>query len=287
MTKKLLILGIVTFLIGAYKAQAQVKVHIGALTSVNSTFVMDKGLSEDPRYSAAMTYKWSPIGLAFGTDFNNGLGLQLESMLANQGQIYHIVDVAKQKIGERRIDMEFIQLPLLLRMMGSGDSRTKFNFMFGPQLSILTYAKEVYNQYQNGTLVLPEGAEPPSNSTEYDSQNQTYKSPAQTVVIASTTGKSSVEDFKKQNLELAVGFGLNIGLSDNIYLSTNVRGVYGFTDMRNEDFINKVKNNTGNALVKDLFGQRANASVGLQLGLHYTFGGGASGKSFRPRNSSY
>ncbi len=38
--------------------------------------------------------------------------------------------------------------------------------------------------------------------------------------------------------------------------------------MRNSDVIEAIKNGEGG----DIFGQRANLLVGVQLGLHYTFG---------------
>jgi hypothetical protein len=256
---------------------AQAKFHLGLTTAVNSTFVLDKGLAEDPRYDSQLRYRWAPIGAAAGVDFSRGWGLQLESILSRQGQIYQIIDVAQQPVGERRIDLEYIQLPLLLRMFGSGNSRTRFNFMFGPQLSILTYAREAYNQYQTATLVLPEGIDqPPAGATNYNPQTRTYTMPATAGEVAISAGKRAVDDFRKQNLELAMGLGINVSITNNLYISTNLRGTYGFTDIRNEDVIASVKNNTGNQFVKDLFGHRANATLGLQLGLHYTFGQGVN-----------
>lgn len=250
---------------------AQVRVHIGATSAFNSTFVLDKGLSDDPRYNAEMTYKWSPVGLAFGTDFSNGFGLQLESILSKQGQIYQIVDIAQQQIGERKIDLEYIHLPLLLNLMGNSASRTSFNFMFGPQLSILTQGQEIYQQYKQGTLQLPEGGQVPQGAT--DNGNGTYTAPPSTTILASTDASSALKKFKDKDLQLAVGFGLNIDIGSYLYLSTNVRGNYGFTDMRNEDLINSIKQNSANDVLKDLFGRRANMLVGVQIGLHYMIGG--------------
>ena len=73
-------------------AQAQVKIHLGASTAMNSTFVLDKGLKADPRYLSTATYKWAPVGFSFGIDFGKKFGLQLESIKAAQGQIYEVRD---------------------------------------------------------------------------------------------------------------------------------------------------------------------------------------------------
>src|SRR6187551_2518421 len=124
------------------KAQG-VQVHIGATTAVNATFVLDKGLSEDPRYNSTMTYNTAPIGFNFGVDFTNKFGLSLESILSNQGQIYEVIDAAKKISGERKIDLTYMNLPLLVRFMGGGNGAARANFNIGPQVSFLTQATEI------------------------------------------------------------------------------------------------------------------------------------------------
>jgi hypothetical protein len=56
-------------------------------------------------------------------------------------------------------------------------------------------------------------------------------------------------------------------------LSTNIRGSYSFTDMRNEDLLNSIQQNSVNDVLKDLAGRRANMLLGAQIGLHFMFGG--------------
>jgi hypothetical protein len=221
-----------------------------------------------------MTYNWAPIGIAFGADFNRGFGLQLESFLSNQGQIYDIVDIAKQKIGERRIDLQYINLPLMLNFLSNSPSRTSFNFMLGPQLSLLTQGQEIYEQYKAGTLKLPEGGQVPAGAT--DNGNGTYNFPAGTTIIASSDAASAMKQFRDKELQIAVGLGLNIDIGSHMYLSTNIRGSYSFIDMRNQDLIESIKKNSPDDVLKDLAGRRANMLVGAQIGLHYMFGGNRS-----------
>lgn len=258
----------------ALQASAQVRVHLGATTAYNSTFVLDEGLAKDPRYSAQMTYNWAPVGMAFGADFNRGFGLQLESILSNQGQIYEIIDVAKQKIGERRIDLQYINLPLMLNFLSNSSSRTSFNFMLGPQISLLTKGQEIYDQYKAGTLQTPENGQIPAGAT--DNGNGTYNYPAGTTVLASNDAASAIKQFRDKELQIAASLGLNIDIGSHLYLSTNIRGNYSFTDMRNEDLINSIRQNSVNDVLKDLFGRRANMLVGAQIGLHFMFGGNRS-----------
>ena len=99
---------------------AQPRIHMGLTTGFNSTHVLDKGLQSDPRYVAKANYEWAPIGASFGVDFSNRFGLQLESIKAAQGQIYQMIETAQnvqQMIAERNIDLSYIQIPLLMKMM--------------------------------------------------------------------------------------------------------------------------------------------------------------------------
>jgi hypothetical protein len=190
--------------------------------------------------------------------------------------VYEIIDATKKVIGERRIELNYVHLPLLLRTFGTGSARTRANFMFGPQLSLLTRGQEIYDQHQAGTLVLPEGENLPAGATNYDPAARTYTMPAQETTIYSTEAKNAVERFRKTDLQLALGIGLDIDLGRNLYLSSQIRGNYGFVDVRNEDVIKALQNSTGQQFTNDLFGRRANVLVGVQLGLHWMFGGNRS-----------
>jgi|GEM_PF-5224096 len=139
------------------------QVHLGATTAYNATFVLDKGLSDDPRYNSTYTYQLAPIGFNFGVDFGRKFGLQLESILSNQGlesilsnqgQIYDMINVAEQIAGQRKIDLQYINLPLMMKFMGGGNGKARTNFNFGPQMSILTKAVESI-QANAGTFTIP------------------------------------------------------------------------------------------------------------------------------------
>src|SRR5687767_8069771 len=95
LTNRIFLLLICVF--AAQVSMAQVGIHLGATTAINATFVLDKGLTEDPRYNKPeMTYKMAPIGFNFGVDLGRKFGLSLESILSKQGQIYEIIDAAEQ-----------------------------------------------------------------------------------------------------------------------------------------------------------------------------------------------
>lgn len=247
------------------------QIHIGATTGLNATFVLDKGLREDPRYNSTYTYQWSPVGVSFGVNLGRKLGLQLESILSNQGQLYEVVNQAKEIAGKRDISLQYINLPLLLQFMGGGSGKARTNFNFGPQLGLLTKATELV-RFDPGTYTIPDDPnfELPPGAT--DNGDGTY-----TLTEAYTQQFSKeANDFKNAEFQIAMAFGVDIDLSKHLYLSTQVRANYSLTDMRNGDVINAIRNGSAS----DIFGARANMLVGIQLGLHYMFG---STRSFKGR----
>lgn len=273
-----------SLLLSTYVSFSQVQVHIGATTAVNATFVLDKGLSEDPRYNSTMTYKVAPIGLNFGVDLGRKFGLSLESILSKQGQIYDMIDAAKKVQGERNIDLTYLQLPLLMRFMGGGNAGARANFNIGPQFSFLTQATETFKAKAGVDYTIPEGSSIEEIQSNYDSQF-----PDQVTLIAGVAPgtyqfqndfKGEIDKeaskFKNAEFQIAAAFGLDIDLSKHLYLTTQIRANYSISEMSNEDAFDTVKSGNGS----DIFSQKANLLVGVQIGVHYMFG---STRSFKQK----
>ena len=245
------------------------QIHVGATTGMNATFVLDKGLSEDPRYNSTATYQWSPVGFNFGVDIGRKFGLSLESILSNQGQIYEMVDAAKKVSGERKIDLQYLNIPMLMKFMSGGDGKARTNFNFGPQLGILTKATETI-QAQAGDYTIPEGLTIEDIQQDFpgatDNGDGTYNLSSEVPTKDLLTKKAN--DFRNMEFQLAAAFGVDVDLSRHLFLSTQIRANYSLTDMRNGDVIDAIK--AGNA--SDVFGSRANLLVGVQIGLHYSIG---------------
>jgi hypothetical protein len=300
---------------------AQPKIHLGITTAVNSTFVLDKGLSEDPRYSSTANFEWAPVGVNFGVDFTKRIGLQLESIKAAQGQIYQMIETAQAAqtmIAERSIDLSYLQFPLLLKMMNGGNKAARFNFQVGPQLSILSGGSETINfikdasvnlaqggdinledamvliqseqdipiEYQqmyqdalaNGAIAPPDGIGGVEVPIEYFQNGNPgeYNMPENSMMtLMSSEVESKIQSFKDKEIQLAFGFGMDIDVWKNFYISANVRANYSFTDMRNEDLINMIGDND----LTSIFSNRANLLVGAQFGLHWVIGGNRSSRA--------
>lgn len=249
------------------------QVHIGVTSGVNSTFVLDKGLSEDPRYNSQMTYNFAPAGFSFGVDISNGFGIQLESILANQGQVFEVLDVAKTAVGERKIDLSYIQLPLLFKFMSAKATKARTNFSLGPQLSILRNGVETI-QYEASTQNIENTNELPEGATL--NADGSYDVPAlPSTELLSTSANEEINKFNETELQIAASFGVDIDISKYFYLSTLIRANYSFTDMRNGDLVDLLKSSN----LDGLFDRRANLAIGAQIGLNFMFGGVRSFKA--------
>lgn len=308
---------LILFLI-AGTAYAQPRIHLGMTTGFNTTYVLDKGLSSNPSYVAKANYEWAPIGFSGGIDITKRIGFQFESIKAAQGQIYQLVETAQnvqKMVAERNIDLQYLQFPLLLRMMGGSNNAARFNFQIGPQLSILNSGSEVMRFVEDGTLNLQDGGDIPIDVTtvmvgsqgdipqEYiqdlasgavtpPSMNEmeipleyfeNAQNPGQfdipqdaIMTLMNSEVESEIQKFKDKEVQLAFGFGMDFDVLKHFYLSANVRANYSFTDMRNQDLIDYI----GDKDITSIFNNRANLLVGVQLGLHWVIGGN---RSFRAK----
>jgi hypothetical protein len=215
-----------------------------------------------------MTYNTAPIGFNFGVDFTNKFGLSLESILSNQGQIYEVINAAKKISGERKIDLTYMNLPLLVRFMGGGNGAARANFNIGPQVSFLTQASETlqadagdYTIPNDPKFVIPEGGTDNGNGTYHIPGVGTPEDPKEIY-------SKSANDFKSTEFQIAAALGLDIDIARHLYLTTQIRANYSLTDMKNGDAWKTLSGSRP----QDIFSQRANLLVGIQLGLHYTFG---------------
>lgn len=268
---------------------AQIDVHIGASTTVNASFLLDQGINTDPQYVQVQSYDMAPIGASFGLDFNKNFGLQLESIISNFQKAYEIKEqITNTDIGQLKFDMQYLNLPLLLKFMGGNDNRARMNFMFGPQLSVLTQGQEALKLYQaaaNGELSIPDIG-------EYDPLNNNGTLPEGTIQNADGSftlpanmpaegfesnlllkdSQNKYSDFRDKEIHIVAGFGLDVDVSPKLYISMIVKADYGLTDMRNGDLIDQLANSTLTS-VEDLFDKRANLAVGAQISVHYMFNG--------------
>jgi len=266
--KKVILVAVVFLIIVQTQTKAQIRFHVGMSTALNSTFVLDKGLKADPRYLSTATYKWAPVGFTFGVDFGKHVGLSLESIKAAQGQIYEVIDAFEKVQGYRDFDMSYLQFPLLLKFMSGGDGLARFNFQIGPQLSLLQGGSTEILKYAQSIQSIPDGVVAPDGAVLLPDGN--YDVPAVDEIISSSDDIQNLfGDFQSKEIQLAAAVGASFDITRNLYLVTNIKANYSFTDMRGQELLDIVKSGS----VSEIFDQRANLAVGLQLSVHWMIGG--------------
>ncbi len=263
-------------IITANLANAQVRAHFGANTGITTTFLFDEGVKTDPQYVSVQTFEMAPVGFSFGVDVSNKFGLQLESILANQQMIFEIADAVKTSVGERKIDMSYIHIPMLFKFMGGGDNKARMNFNFGPQLSILQGGLESFNVNEPGSIIkVPEGAVDNLPEGSINNGDGTYTLPGNlppegfSADLLKKNAENQIESFKNKEFHIVGGFGLDVDLSRHLYMGINVRADYSITDMRNGDLINQLKDGT----INEIFNKRSTLNVGAQISLNFMIGG--------------
>jgi len=303
----------------AGSAFAQPSIHVGITTALNSTFVLDKGLSEDPRYSAKANYEWAPVGASFGIDFTNRFGLQLESIKAAQGQIYQMIETAQNvqnMIAERNISLSYLQFPLLLKMMSGSNKAARFNFQIGPQLSLLNSGSETLRFIQDANIDLAQGGDipldittvlvgnqtdipiayqdalangkvnPPSNNEleiplEYfqDMENSGQYNMPENSIMTLMNSEVESEIQKIKDKEIQLAFGFGMDIDV-------LKHFYISANVRANYSFTDMRNQDlidfiGDKDITSIFSNRANLLVGAQIGLHWVIGGN---RSFKAKN---
>ena len=305
------------FIICAGSALAQPRIHLGINSGFNSTYVLDKGLSEDPRYTAKANFEWAPIGATVGIDFTNKIGLQLESIKAAQGQIYQMIETAQNvqhMIAERNIDLSYIQFPLLLKMMSGGNKAARFNFQIGPQLSILNTGSETLRFIQDANINLAEGGDIPLDAAtvlvgsqtdipvsyqealasgeinpasanelevplEYfqDTDNPGQYNMPESSMMTLMNSEVESEIQNFKDKEIQLAFGFGMDID-------LIKHFYISANVRANYSFTDMRNQDlidfiGDKDLTSIFSNRANLLVGAQIGLHWVIGGNRSFKA--------
>ncbi len=126
-------------------------------------------------------------------------------------------------------------MPLLMKFMSGSSKKTRFNYSLGPQMSILTTGVESI-QYIASTQEIPDGLDIPAGSV--DNGDGTYDVPTLPYTeLLSTSAEDELQKFKETEIQIAGSIGIDIDISDHLYLSTLLRVNYSFTDMRNDELL--------------------------------------------------
>jgi hypothetical protein len=248
----------VVVILAALSVQAQ-NVRIGLSGGVNSTWLLNKNvLDADDDLDIA-----APFGGRFGIDaiysFNEKVGISLGvNFISVHNQKYTGETDDKTYSFDSKLKLNYLDIPILFRLTSSGGSY----FEIGPQFSFLGKAEE-----------------------ELESN----------IALANYSGKDVKSSLNSTNIGLILGFGVDIDVTENIYITTGLRLGYGFSDVTKE--FNEAElpdpgpfgtnslanywahfedaNTTGDGNADNDFSYEKTSRVfgGLHIGVSYKFGG--------------
>ena len=89
----------------------QFSVGVGVFTGITSSFPIDKGINQDPRYSPNYAVKFAPIGVTVEADYE-GFGVFASPGIVNLGQDFYVVNTLGGQDGRRTMDLQYLTVPI-------------------------------------------------------------------------------------------------------------------------------------------------------------------------------
>ncbi len=234
----------------------QFSMSLGVYTGLTSTFTLDDGISNDPRYGAAYGVKFAPIGLNFGMDYE-GFGFVISPGLVNVGQDFYVVNTAGGHDGKREINLNYLNIPAGFKIhiiqlsffKVSGVISLSAAYLLDGEESIshaatkLKFPTEVYP-------ILPE-----DYIVQYDG-----------VVVPEVNNYiiSDKNDFKSFQLFAAAGFRSDWDINNHWRVTFDFRVNYGLYDPRTDEYVAKVN---AYQTLYDMPGERRDLFPQLSLGI--------------------
>lgn len=251
--KKLFIVGVLFCFSTLLNAQSW---HAGANLGFNSVWIANQnnyGFSE-----LNYEYKWGGfVGLAAGYNFNMHSGVQLELDFVQMGQDYFakVRDFGptnnsgtQDKVDTYRyVDLNYFQIPVMYRYTSNRNKSDKlaFHAMAGPSFGFLLSADQYYEAdvENNGQLV------------EIPLELIAQAIPA----FAATPEKEEAKAFfNSTDIGAQIDLGLDIFISDNLYVTTAAKVYYGFSD-----------NNAEETRERTEYEPSHNFYIGINAGIHF------------------
>jgi len=214
--------------------------HFGAGGSINGTFIVNQNMYGQPEMDYAPTIGGN-VFIAAGYNFSQRYGLRIEPGLSWQGQSYDDNQTIEgvTYATTRDINLNYFKVPILFRFT-PGAGNNKFHLMAGPELAFLMSADQEY--LRDGEPA------PPFYSDE-----------------AGMMINPSQEDIKDRyngmDLGLVIDAGIDIKLSESLFLNLGARLTYGFLDMNADEW--QLKNMSGE------YNASHNFTGGITVGINW------------------
>jgi hypothetical protein len=232
------------------------QISLGIFTGLTTCYTWDTGINQDPRYQNRYDLKAAPIGICYGVDYQ-GYGFVINPGLMGVGQNYKIINTVGGQEGVRKINLQYLNLPVAFKLHVIDLAFFKVSLVAGASAGYLLDGKE-YVTHNSAKFRFPQAVYPilPSDySVEYDG------------VLAPKQDKHimlSKSDFKPLQIFGSFGFRSDWDVTEVWRISLDVRAQYGFTDPRTSAYLARLSDNQ---TLYDLPGNRRDIFAYLNIGI--------------------
>lgn len=246
-------------------ASAQNVEAFGIYGGFNFPVTMDEGLSKDPRYFGQLTFRTTPIGFSYGVD-KVGFGYILTPCYLQAGQKFSIRNSIGGEIGTRDIQMDYISLPIALKLHINDLSFFRLSGVLGLNVNYLIKGRETISQAAS-KVTYPLGVTIPKDPGYVAAYDGVF------VPAVDNLEYVSNEKFNSIQLFAALGLRADFDINDEWSINFDGRANFGLFDSRQTSYVNQLKNPSGepdfngNPGAPDLPGQRREIYLAVSIGI--------------------
>lgn len=225
---------------------AQEGFHFGLVSGLHRSYLLDDYIDDSPNYKGVRNFSSTGLGIAAGYHFSESVGLKLELFANEQGQRWDYTDEQKAKIGELVNYYRYLVVPAYVNMKGK-KGFFRLNFQAGVQYAALLRGYELYN--------LDRQLNPGYLSSNKSADNARY-------------------GLNSSDIQALLGFGFNLHINKELYVSLLGRANYGFIEMRDDAFKQALTGGQTASIYPGLrrsgYSPRNNYGYLIQVGAHYS-----------------
>lgn len=210
----------------------QFSMSLGLFTGITSTYTQDGGIAADPRYKERYELKFAPIGVNFGMDYQ-GFGIVATPGIINVGQNYYVVNTSGGQDGIRKINLQYLNLPVAFKVHIINLSFFKMSALASLSVAYLIDGAETI-RHNETKLYFPEEVYPilPDDYViQYDGV---------AVPDVADYAISRADDFKPVQLFAGAGFRADWDVSNHWRVCFDLRVNYSIHDPRTDEYLAKL-----------------------------------------------
>jgi hypothetical protein len=234
----------------------QYSVSFGLYTGVTGSYTTDEGIKKDPRYEARFEAKYAPVGINIALDYE-AFGLMLSPGLIHVGQNFYLVNTLGGQDGLRKIDQQYLTVPLSLKFHIVRFSAFKLSALTSISPSFLLDGNDRLD-HRATKLKFPEdvySSLPSTYTIEYDG----VLTPEVNDLIL---GDKS--DFRPLQIFVGAGFRTDWDPSNHWRISAELRMNYGLFDPRTDP---SLRSKESSSSLYELPGKRRDMFAQFTLGI--------------------